>query len=378
MNSIDHAVRPLRIAMRLLPWIVWTGCGEVLDTAPKVATASDGLVFVRPTDAGATDVFLARIADGTVRQLTETPEFVESNPEWSSSVLRVLYVMRPADDPMASPKLMMRDPLRRDASSVSEKTFLDEWDASVSADGTRVVYVFEAPPNIRPSRGVRVVSPLTSRDEVMGSVPGASAYLSPRFSPNAGSVAVQVHRPGRGDDLWLLLGEDRPEPLVDNPGWHDTAPRFASSGSSILFSRSAYHRVSGPRERRAEPLGGGDICRIHLPAKQVDCVVRSEDAREQAVETSPTREEMVFVRERDGATDLFVAGLAGENERQLTDSPDRAERLPVWSPDGDRIAYVDGRPPQHRIVVIDRRGRVLFETAGDQPGWAPPVRTDGD
>jgi Tol biopolymer transport system component len=103
-------------------------------------------------------------------------------------------------------------------------------------------------------------------------------------------------------------------------------------------------------------------------------VARSGDAREHAVEPSPTREELVFVRERDGATDLFVADLGGENERQLTDSPDRAERLPVWSPDGDRIAYVDGRAPQLRIVVIDRQGAVLFETPGDQPGWAPPFQ----
>ena len=378
MNSIDQAVRPVRIVIGLLPWTLWMGCGEPLVSQPKLSTPSDGLVFVRVTGAGDTDIFQARIADGAVRRLTETPESLESNPTWLSSVLRVLYVTRPVDDSIASSRLAMRDPLRGDVAAVSEKSFLKESDVSVSVDGKRVAYVFRSPPGIVPPIGVRVASPMTGLDEVMGVVPRASAYLSPRLSLEVNSVAVQVHGDNRGDDLWLLLQTGQSGPLVHERRWHDTAPRFAVPGGSIFFSRSAFERAPrrggrNPR-RRAGPLGGGDICRVHLATRQVDCVIQSDDAREHAVKPSPTREEIVFVRERNGASDLFLAGLAGGDERQLSDSPDRAERGPVWSPDGDRIAYVDGHALRPRIVVIDRQGAVLFETPGDQPGWAPPFQ----
>lgn len=374
LNSLDPALRPVRVAIVLLLWIGWTGCSA----APELSTPSDGLVFVRVTDAGDTDVFQARIADGAVRQLAETPEWLESNPEWLPSVQRVLYVARPVADPTASSRLMIRDPLRGDAAAVSEKSFLKEWDVSASADGKRLAYIFESPPGIVPPMGVRVASPMTGLDAMLGSVPQASAYLSPRFSPEAASVAVQIHGKNRGDDLWLLLNDGQREPLVNDRRWDDTAPRFTSLGSSIFFSRSAFRRAPRRRGRNAgrqvEPLGGGDVCRVQVATKQVDCVIQSGDAREHAVEPSPTREEIVFVREKDGASDLFLAEFEGGNERQLTDSPDRAERGPVWSPDGDRIAYADGRAAQPRIVVIDRQGAVLFETLGAQPGWAPPFQ----
>lgn len=359
----------------LLPLLAWTACGEPVE-APQAATGSEAILFVRGTDAGATDIFHARIADGSVRPLAETPEAVESRPVWLRSVQRVLYARRPTADPLGSSRLAMLDPLRGDVASLAEKSFLKETDASISADGKRVVYVFEAPPGVVPGRGVRVAAPMTGRDQVLGQVSGASAYLSPRLSPNVDSVAVQVHRGNRGDDLWLL-GAGRSGPLVNNPRWHDAAPRFARDGGSVFFSRSLYRPAPTPRERRASrpagPEGGGDICRVLLSSQEVDCVVESADAREDAFELSPTRDEMVFVRKRDGASDLFLAGLDGENERQITDSPDRAARQPVWSPDGERIAYVDGRAPQVRVVVVDRQGAVLLETPGYQPAWAPSL-----
>jgi len=102
----------------------------------------------------------------------------------------------------------------------------------------------------------------------------------------------------------------------------------------------------------------------------------------------------VFVREKQGATDLFLVPVAPvaapekgadpersgaaapkeplDPERRLTDSPDRAERNPRFSPDGERIAFVAGPADLPSIVVIDRQGQVLFETPGHSPTWAPP------
>jgi Tol biopolymer transport system component len=365
MNSIGQSVWSLRIAMAMLTCGTWTACGQT-SVEQTYDSPSQGLVFVRVSDGDGRDLFRARIADAAVRRLTDTPEILESNPVWLPSVLRVLYVGRFLKDPRSAPRLMMQDPRTGTADSVGATNFLREQDASVSADGKLVAYVFEAPPGVLPSRGVRVVSPMTGRHDLLGVVPNASGYLSPRFSPEGGSVVAQVRDAKRGDGLWLLESDGGGIPLVSNPRWNDTDPRFAQLGGSIYFNRSFRRRTS-----KAPPLGGGDVCRVHLPSLRVDCVVQSEEAREYAVEPSPTRAEMLFVRETDAATELFLAGLQGENERQLTHSPSLVEQRPVWSPDGDRIVYVDGSESERRLVVIDRQGTVLFETPGDQPAWAP-------
>ena len=45
-----------------------------------------------------------------------------------------------------------------------------------------------------------------------------------------------------------------------------------------------------------------------------------------------------------GVTDLWTIPLGGIPTR-VTDTPDVAERLPVWSPDGSTLLYVAGPPP---------------------------------
>ena len=104
----------------------------------------------------------------------------------------------------------------------------------------------------------------------------------------------------------------------------------------------------------------------------VDWFSSRGDAWEHSVEPSPARDEMVFVREDEAGSVLLLAGLDGENPIPLSDSLSRTQRDPVWSPDGERIAYVDGLGNDLRVVVVDRQGNVLFETPGEQPAWVPP------
>ena len=72
--------------------------------------------------------------------------------------------------------------------------------------------------------------------------------------------------------------------------------------------------------------------------------------------------------------------LASGVPRNLTRSPEIDEGVPLRSPNGERLAILrrprakSGRRPsddESHLAVIDREGRVLFETQGMMGDWMP-------
>ena len=73
--------------------------------------------------------------------------------------------------------------------------------------------------------------------------------------------------------------------------------------------------------------------------------------------------------------------------RALTNTAERNEFAPIWSPDGERLVLTTsateaGAPrladraslAEARVVVLDRGGHVLLDTRGFMPDWMPPWR----
>ena len=84
---------------------------------------------------------------------------------------------------------------------------------------------------------------------------------------------------------------------------------------------------------------------------------------------------VTFATKRFGGVQLMTVGIDGSNPVQLTDEADDATQ-PAWSPDGSKIAYVVGPPPQGKIKIADPDGknaRFLLNEAGAQrePQWSP-------
>jgi TolB protein len=68
---------------------------------------------------------------------------------------------------------------------------------------------------------------------------------------------------------------------------------------------------------------------------------------------SPDGKRIAFVSNRDGqAGELYVVNADGTGERRLTNTPD-AEAMPVWSGDGRRLLYRVGSPRNPDVRTID-------------------------
>lgn len=95
---------------------------------------------------------------------------------------------------------------------------------------------------------------------------------------------------------------------------------------------------------------------------------------------------IVFVREVDGSTELFLAQKGVGNIVQLTETPSRNESFPTWSADGKSITYIAHEEESPGIYVLDietgEAKRVIPGFEGAIPSWSPDgkqmVLTDTD
>jgi TolB protein len=86
----------------------------------------------------------------------------------------------------------------------------------------------------------------------------------------------------------------------------------------------------------------------------------------------------MFMSNRNGNYEIYLMDTDGKNERRLTNSPGH-KVFPVWSPDGNQIAYgltILGSSPQADIHIInkDGSGDVALTSANgrdENPCWSP-------
>lgn len=367
---------PRRPAAVLLPGLLLAtcllpaGCSRSRE-APTMPTASEGLLVLLPSGEGGVDLASVRLSDGQVRMLTDSPEMPKEEPLWVSSIQRALFVgTLPGSEPPRS-RLMLVDPLTGKVQGVTDRTADNEQEPSVSADGKEVVYRFQGPTMGGNADGLKIVRAMTANERMLRIPPVRTWFQHPHFAPDGLSVVVELRRRAGGSDLRVLyetVGESATRILTEDRSFSDRSPRFDRNGREVWFDRSRAARA-GP----GGPLGGGDVCAVEVDTQVVRCLDAGPDAREYAVRPSPTRDEVVFLRERPDGTELRIADAADEQGRTLLAAPGPDPRDPSWSPDGERIAFAWGPPGSSRVTVVDRSGKVVLETSGSSPAWAPPL-----
>jgi Tol biopolymer transport system component len=104
--------------------------------------------------------------------------------------------------------------------------------------------------------------------------------------------------------------------------------------------------------------------------------------------TRPTGPEykIVFASDRGldwNVYDIFTMNMAGENVRNMTNTPDVPESYPVWSPDGTMIAYLSGAEGQEDVFIMNADGsnkRNVSNTPSaseKKPLWSPDSKKVG-
>jgi Tol biopolymer transport system component len=175
----------------------------------------------------------------------------------------------------------------------------------------------------------------------------------------------------RGSALWISAPEGPAKPLLDDEQWFHMKPFFARDGQRVFFSRRPAR--GGPR----------NVMSVSLDGKELRSHSSLPDADDHSARASPSRDEIIFVSDRDGPPAVYLAELPDGAARRL--SPRDSEAFaPRWSPDGELVVASHtkaGAPPPRlndpdslaatRVFVLDRKGRVLLDAPGMMPDWMP-------
>ena len=209
-------------------------------------------------------------------------------------------------------------------------------------------------------------------------VSGPDPAFAPTWSPDGERIAYVVSTDGNRDVVVLGTGEERLElrmsPGGDGQAGNEGSPRWNSEGDGLAY----VSEVEGQSDVFVARFGEDD------PAQFLTIRITSSDDREMLGDWSPDGQWLVF--SRGGGEDeqgLWLRNPDGVNLLRLTEGLDSD---PVWSPDGDAIAFVRDDFGNNGIYLVmpedgdDWRGKVTevrwlnSDREEHSPAWAP----DGD
>ena len=171
------------------------------------------------------------------------------------------------------------------------------------------------------------------------------------YSPDGTLIAF-----ARSGDLWVANadGSGRRR-LAETPNVDEWAPAWLPSGTSIVYTA----RVAGLRQIRVVQLPTG-------PSKRI--AASSSEEYGAAISQSG---EIAFVSTRSGVAAVYVAQADGLNATAFDTTPPATPFTAVhdlaWSPDGTKLAYVDGASG---LVVDDGTTQTILPS-GVLPVWSP-------
>lgn len=351
-----------------MPLFAAVACGEPSEVGH--ARSASGLVFVRVV-GDSNEIVRARLADGEEQAVTSTPDRDERWPYWSEEAERLVFQVGLPGERTAS-DLVLWNPVTRQESPLPPTPGREERWPDWSPDGRSIAYAFRGG---IPGGGVALAFWRERRITLVARSTLDDFFLRPNFSPDGRMLVAERRVAGqpKSSNLWLLSAEPGvdPRPLTSDPEWNDSKAWFSRDGMQIVYTR--------------RPVAGNDFSVFGIPVAggaPYPIIAGASDGH--SARPSPARDEIAFVSNRDGSSDVFLADLDGSAQRSLRRTPDHNELAPRWSPDGEfvvvtrvarEVADFGSMTPrafaEAHIAVLDRNGKQHFEAVGAMADWMP-------
>lgn len=146
-------------------------------------------------------------------------------------------------------------------------------------------------------------------------------HYYPFFSPDNQAIVFMSNR--KATTICKVKRDGNDYTCLTNEKVENADPHWSPDGRKIIYYSAQY--------------GNNEICIMNADGSQQERLT-NHAASDQTPSISPDGTKIVFVSNRTGNAELFQMNIDGSGIRQLTFDP-RSDRVPSWSPDGRRVLW---------------------------------------
>ena len=377
-----------------------------VEESPAFSPDGRSVAFVSDS-TGSRQIWIRLLAGGPPLQIThDAGDHLE--PRWSQDSAAVIYYTPPpegdAQGALWEISALGGSP-RRLVSSMSG--------ADVSHDGKRLTFF-----RLNDKQMELVDSDRNgSNAKVVMQAAVSFSYRQPRWSPDDGAIAYLHSRENWADDVYVVTSSGgsvrqvtNDNTLMSGVAWLADGSRLLYStarGSTVLYLPTMHLWTISPLGKGLQQLTFGEagdegpdvdhdgrivVSRRHMqfdiwkfpvdgdPAENVRRGVRitHQTGQVQTPALSPSDREMVYLSDNGGHGNLWVMKLASGETHQITyeKGSNVIMGVPLWSPDGNSIAFATNRPSElgrgvgYWMIHPDGSGLRLAISEGAWTTWS--------
>lgn len=174
------------------------------------------------------------------------------------------------------------------------------------------------------------------------------------------------HSNDQGWSIYMMDPDGSNEKIIIpfKSGMGEYNPDPSSDGKTILFNTYRY--------------GGWKLALYDIERKSAKRITMSSNYYTNGV-FSPDGKRIVYEKNLQRSTHIFIADRDGKNEQMLTSKMGTQNRIPVWTPDGKSILFYNENANANDIYMVDIESGNIKNLTNNNSGndFGPSVSPDG-